>query len=50
MISKGGSEALLQTLVNLARSDTLEYGLILPLLRLMVKVGQRGTVSVASYS
>ncbi|XP_075711393.1 cytosolic carboxypeptidase 4 [Rhinoderma darwinii] len=41
MISKGGSEALLQTLVNLARSDTLDYGLILPLLRLMVKVGQR---------
>ncbi|KAG8575224.1 hypothetical protein GDO81_009480, partial [Engystomops pustulosus] len=41
MISKGGSEALLQTLVNLARSDSLDYGLLLPLLRLMVKVGQK---------
>ncbi|XP_056427866.1 cytosolic carboxypeptidase 4 [Hyla sarda] len=41
MISKGGSEALLQTLVNFARSETLEYSLILPLLHLMVKVGQR---------
>ncbi|XP_069812780.1 cytosolic carboxypeptidase 4 isoform X2 [Dendropsophus ebraccatus] len=41
MISKGGSEALLQTLVNFSRSEYLDYGLILPLLRLMVKVGQR---------
>ncbi|CAJ0966810.1 unnamed protein product [Ranitomeya imitator] len=41
MISKGGSEALLQTLVNLARSDSLDYSLLLPLLRLVVKVGQR---------
>ncbi|XP_066445491.1 cytosolic carboxypeptidase 4 [Eleutherodactylus coqui] len=41
MIAKGGSEALLQTLVNLARSDSLDYSLIVPLLRLMVKVGQR---------
>ncbi|XP_063781825.1 cytosolic carboxypeptidase 4 isoform X2 [Pseudophryne corroboree] len=41
MISKGGSEALLQTLVNFARTDSLDYSLLLPLLRLMVKVGQR---------
>ncbi|XP_072258804.1 cytosolic carboxypeptidase 4 isoform X2 [Pyxicephalus adspersus] len=41
MISKGGSEALLQTLVNLARSESIDYNIILPLLRLMVKVGQR---------
>ncbi|KAM4749036.1 cytosolic carboxypeptidase 4 [Rhinophrynus dorsalis] len=41
MISKGGSEALLQTLVNVARSDSLDYSLLLPLLRLLVKVGQR---------
>ncbi|XP_044135394.1 cytosolic carboxypeptidase 4 [Bufo gargarizans] len=41
MISKGGSEALLQTLVNLARSDPLDYGLLFILLRLMVKVGQK---------
>ncbi|KAM4675926.1 cytosolic carboxypeptidase 4 [Discoglossus pictus] len=41
MISKGGSEALLQTLVNLARSVSLDYSLLLPLLRLLVKVGQR---------
>ncbi|XP_077330096.1 cytosolic carboxypeptidase 4 [Lithobates pipiens] len=41
MISKGGSEALLQTLVNLARSESIDYSLLLPLLRLMVKVGQR---------
>ncbi|XP_075063850.1 cytosolic carboxypeptidase 4 isoform X2 [Mixophyes fleayi] len=41
MISKGGSEALLQTLVNFARSDSIDYSLLLPLLRLMVKVGQR---------
>ncbi|KAG8440676.1 hypothetical protein GDO86_006430 [Hymenochirus boettgeri] len=41
MISKGGSEALLQTLVNLSRSDSLDYSLLLPLLRLLVKVGKR---------
>ncbi|XP_053573620.1 cytosolic carboxypeptidase 4 [Bombina bombina] len=41
MISKGGSEALLQTLVNLASSASLDYTLLLPLLRLLVKVGQR---------
>ncbi|KAM4039762.1 cytosolic carboxypeptidase 4 [Anomaloglossus baeobatrachus] len=41
MISKGGSEALLQTLVNFARSDSIDHSLLLPLLRLIVKVGQR---------
>ncbi|XP_068131262.1 cytosolic carboxypeptidase 4 isoform X2 [Hyperolius riggenbachi] len=41
MISKGGSEALLQTLVNLSRTESLDYSLLLPLLELMVKVGQR---------
>ncbi|KAM9311920.1 cytosolic carboxypeptidase 4 [Gastrophryne carolinensis] len=41
MISKGGSEALLHTLVNLARSNSLDYSLLLPLLHLMAKVGQR---------
>ncbi|MEE6503713.1 hypothetical protein FKM82_004911 [Ascaphus truei] len=41
MISKGGSEALLQTLVNLARSTSLDYSLLLPLFGLLVKVGQK---------
>ncbi|KAE8618250.1 hypothetical protein XENTR_v10009333 [Xenopus tropicalis] len=41
MISKGGSEALLQTLVNLARSDSLDYSLLVPLLTLLVKVGKK---------
>ncbi|XP_053319748.1 cytosolic carboxypeptidase 4 [Spea bombifrons] len=41
MISKGGTEALLQTFVNMARSDPVDYKVIVPLLRLLVKVGQR---------
>uniref|UniRef100_A0A8C5MLH1 AGBL carboxypeptidase 1 n=1 Tax=Leptobrachium leishanense TaxID=445787 RepID=A0A8C5MLH1_9ANUR len=41
MISKGGSEALLQTLVNLGRSDSKDYSLLIPLLRLLVRVGQK---------
>ncbi|KAM8972307.1 cytosolic carboxypeptidase 4 [Pelodytes ibericus] len=41
MISKGGSEALLQTLLNVARSDSIDYTLLLPLLRLLVRVGQK---------
>ncbi|XP_068954645.1 cytosolic carboxypeptidase 4 [Petaurus breviceps papuanus] len=41
MISKGGSEALLQTLVDSARTSSPDYNILLPLLRLLVKVGQR---------
>uniref|UniRef100_F6SUI8 tubulin-glutamate carboxypeptidase n=1 Tax=Ornithorhynchus anatinus TaxID=9258 RepID=F6SUI8_ORNAN len=41
MISKGGSEALLRTLVDSARSASPDYSILLPLLRLLVKVGQR---------
>ncbi|OCT89754.1 cytosolic carboxypeptidase 4 [Xenopus laevis] len=41
MISKGGSEALLQTLVNLARLDSIDYSLLIPLLTLLVKVGKK---------
>ncbi|XP_007944307.2 cytosolic carboxypeptidase 4 [Orycteropus afer afer] len=41
MISKGGSEALLQTLVDTARTPSPDYGILLPLLRMLVKVGLR---------
>uniref|UniRef100_G1PL51 tubulin-glutamate carboxypeptidase n=1 Tax=Myotis lucifugus TaxID=59463 RepID=G1PL51_MYOLU len=41
MISKGGSEALLQTLVDTARTASPDYGILLPLLRLLAKVGLR---------
>ncbi|XP_044516073.1 cytosolic carboxypeptidase 4 [Gracilinanus agilis] len=41
MISKGGSEALLQTLVDSARTPSPDYNILLPLIRLLVKVGQR---------
>ncbi|XP_038603282.1 cytosolic carboxypeptidase 4 [Tachyglossus aculeatus] len=41
MISKGGSEALLRTLVDSALSASPDYSILLPLLRLLVKVGQR---------
>ncbi|XP_069077548.1 cytosolic carboxypeptidase 4 [Pleurodeles waltl] len=41
MISKGGSEALLQTLVNIGRAPILDYNVLLPLLRLLATVGQR---------
>ncbi|XP_037688917.1 cytosolic carboxypeptidase 4 [Choloepus didactylus] len=41
MISKGGSEALLQTLVDLARTESPDYGILLPLFRLLAKVGLR---------
>ncbi|XP_067827511.1 cytosolic carboxypeptidase 4 [Heptranchias perlo] len=41
MISKGGSEALLHTLVNVTRIFPPDYDVILPLLHLIVKVGQR---------
>lgn len=43
MISKGGSEALLQTLVDTARTASPDYDILLPLLRLLAKVGLRGT-------
>ncbi|XP_036391733.1 cytosolic carboxypeptidase 4-like isoform X2 [Megalops cyprinoides] len=41
MISKGGSEALLSALVNTARSFSPNYTILLPLLHLLAKVGQR---------
>ncbi|XP_067873731.1 cytosolic carboxypeptidase 4 [Heterodontus francisci] len=41
MISKGGSEALLQTLMNMTRIFPPNYDVILPLMHLIVKVGQR---------
>ncbi|XP_066211390.1 cytosolic carboxypeptidase 4 isoform X1 [Saccopteryx leptura] len=41
MISKGGSEALLQTLVDTARTASPDYDILLPLFRLLTKVGLR---------
>uniref|UniRef100_A0A2K5DX33 Cytosolic carboxypeptidase 4 n=1 Tax=Aotus nancymaae TaxID=37293 RepID=A0A2K5DX33_AOTNA len=41
MISKGGSEALLQTLVDTARTAPPDYDILLPLFRLLAKVGLR---------
>ncbi|XP_012784667.3 cytosolic carboxypeptidase 4 [Ochotona princeps] len=41
MISKGGSEALLRTLVDMARTDPPDYEALLPLFRLLAKVGLR---------
>uniref|UniRef100_A0A8B9XDD9 tubulin-glutamate carboxypeptidase n=1 Tax=Bos mutus grunniens TaxID=30521 RepID=A0A8B9XDD9_BOSMU len=41
MISKGGSEALLQTLVDTARTASPDYVILLPLFRLLAKVGLR---------
>ncbi|ETE73574.1 Cytosolic carboxypeptidase 4, partial [Ophiophagus hannah] len=38
-ISKGGSEALLQALVNAARIPVPDYDILLPLLRLLVRIG-----------
>ena len=43
MISKGGSEALLRTLVDTARTASPDYVILLPLFRLLAKVGLRGT-------
>ena len=43
MISKGGSEALLQTTLNAAQAPLPDYDVLLPLFRLMAKVGQKGT-------
>ncbi|XP_053128273.1 cytosolic carboxypeptidase 4 isoform X3 [Hemicordylus capensis] len=41
MISKGGSEALLQALVNAAQTPIPDYDILLPLFRLLAKVGQK---------
>nr|KAF6399098.1 ATP/GTP binding protein like 1 [Molossus molossus] len=41
LISKGGSEALLQTLVDTARTASPDYDILLPLFRLLAKVGLR---------
>ncbi|XP_072837978.2 cytosolic carboxypeptidase 4 [Pogona vitticeps] len=41
MISKGGSEALLQTTLNAAQAPLPDYDVLLPLFRLMAKVGQK---------
>ncbi|XP_032906011.1 cytosolic carboxypeptidase 4 [Amblyraja radiata] len=41
LITKGGSEALLHTLVNVTQVLPLDYDIILPLICLIVKVGQR---------
>ncbi|XP_072593350.1 cytosolic carboxypeptidase 4 isoform X3 [Vulpes vulpes] len=41
MVSKGGSEALLQTLVDTARTASPDYDILLPLFRLLAKVGLR---------
>lgn len=43
IISKGGSETLLQTLVDTARSASPDWDILLPLFRLLAKVGLRGT-------
>ncbi|XP_066490845.1 cytosolic carboxypeptidase 4 isoform X2 [Tiliqua scincoides] len=41
MISKGGSEALLQALVNMAHMPVLDYDILLPLFYLLAKIGQK---------
>ncbi|XP_072134241.1 cytosolic carboxypeptidase 4 isoform X1 [Mobula birostris] len=41
LITKGGSEALLHTLVNVTKVLPLDYKVIFPLMQLIVKVGQR---------
>uniref|UniRef100_A0A8C8R814 tubulin-glutamate carboxypeptidase n=1 Tax=Pelusios castaneus TaxID=367368 RepID=A0A8C8R814_9SAUR len=41
MISKGGSEALLRALMNAAQTAQPDYSVLLPLLRLLAKIGQR---------
>ncbi|NXO47998.1 CBPC4 carboxypeptidase, partial [Aramus guarauna] len=41
VISKGGSEALLQALATAARTEPPDHGILLPLLRLLARVGQR---------
>ncbi|NXB45051.1 CBPC4 carboxypeptidase, partial [Leucopsar rothschildi] len=41
VVSKGGSEALLQALATAARTEPPDHGTLLPLLRLLARVGQR---------
>ncbi|KAL4623531.1 cytosolic carboxypeptidase 4 isoform X2 [Arapaima gigas] len=41
LISEGGSEALLQALVNTASTGSPDYSVLLPLLNLLAKVGHR---------
>ncbi|NXN30366.1 CBPC4 carboxypeptidase, partial [Nycticryphes semicollaris] len=41
VISKGGSEALLQALTSAARTEPPDHSTLLPLLRLLARVGQR---------
>ncbi|XP_044300941.1 cytosolic carboxypeptidase 4, partial [Varanus komodoensis] len=40
-ISKGGSEALLQALANVAQTTAPDYDILLPLFRLIAKIGQK---------
>jgi len=42
VISKGGSEALLQALIVVARTDPPDHSILLPLLLLLARVGRRG--------
>lgn len=42
VVSKGGSEALLQALATAAGTEPPDHGTLLPLLRLLARVGQRG--------
>lgn len=46
LIRKGGSEALLTALVKTARCFSPNYTILVPLLHLLAKVGQRGNTSV----
>ncbi|NXN95426.1 CBPC4 carboxypeptidase, partial [Rhinopomastus cyanomelas] len=41
LISKGGTEALLQALATAARTEPTDHSTLLPLLRLLARVGQR---------
>ncbi|NXI34381.1 CBPC4 carboxypeptidase, partial [Galbula dea] len=41
VISKGGSEALLQALITAAQTEPPDHSTLLPLLRLLARVGQR---------
>ncbi|KFQ29186.1 Cytosolic carboxypeptidase 4, partial [Mesitornis unicolor] len=41
VISKGGSEALLQALTIAAQTEPLDHSTLLPLLRLLARIGQR---------
>ncbi|XP_058667437.1 cytosolic carboxypeptidase 4 [Ammospiza caudacuta] len=41
VVSKGGSEALLQALAMAAQTEPPDHGTLLPLLRLLARVGQR---------